>query len=1143
VAQLRAAIAGQEKLRSTLGDAVVDAAVAALRQQLATVQGDERAQSRGEIAGPRAELASHALASLRSHLPKDLAAKARAAGWSEGERRQVTLLFADLSGFTALSERADPELIRTFQNDLFTELARIIYQYEGFVEKFVGDAVLAVFGAPVTHEDDPERALRVALAMRARMAALNRRWHERLGAPVTLHVGINTGPVVAGKFASDPDGRSTTYAVTGDTVNTASRLQDAAEPGQILVSRTTYRLAQGAFTFQALEPIQVRNRSEPLAVYELLRARPLPGKLRGIQELGEAFVGREDALAQLQAVTDSLAETGRIVLITGDAGIGKSRLIAEWRKRSQDTVRWLEGRCFAHTTNLSYGPFLDMLRRFAGIVDDDTDRRARQRLDAAVERLFPGEREAQAILASLLAMRLHREESAVLAALSDPRVLRERIFGLIERLVRRLAQERPLVLFLEDMQWADASTVELVQHLLPLTAGEPLVILVAGRPDPDSPIGQLETAAAGAHGERLVRIALDRLSDSSSLTMVRDLLATPELPPNLASLIRDRADGNPFFVEEIIRTLIEQGALRREGDRWSSTPLMETISVPDTLQGLIMARIDRLPDETKEVVQHAAVIGRTFLYRVLLAIAQASPSLDADLTHLERSELIRERTREPEVEYTFKHALTQEVAYQSLLSDRVREFHRRVGEAMERIFAGRLGEFYSIVADHFRKGEVWDKAADYEIKAGDHASQLFATEARAHYERALEALERLRPTLDNKRRRLDVTIGLAREMFFGPAAAAGLELDAFVERLKAAEPVAASLVTGARRGAQEDQLRQARLYAWLANAYSLHSQPRALATYLDKALAITDEIDDPELEARIGQVLVHQGHFRRAASFLTLAVGRLEEQGRWLDWVHANGVLACAEAARGGYRAGVQRAERGLMRAEKLRGPNLIDAANLYVAMVLLLGGEYDRARDALERRATDAGRPLNPRGQYIRQMLSHWYDEARPVQENVAHLVSHHLDGQQPGADGDHGQVHPSLRHWHDAFVAGVAVRAERHTDAVRAAEQTVRQAQELGNIFGEGMAWRYLALALAGQDPDDPRIDQHMRRSVDLLTSGECQLEAARTLVAWGDLGLKRRDPDAPARLREALRIFEQAELSWEVDYVQGLLAAPQA
>ncbi|HTD76618.1 MAG TPA: AAA family ATPase, partial [Chloroflexota bacterium] len=562
-------------------------------------------------------------------------------------------------------------------------------------------------------------------------------------------------------------------------------------------------------------------------------------------------------------------------------------MITEWRKRPDERVRWLEGRCFVHTATLSYGPFPDMLRRFAGIVDDDSPRRARQRLDNAVERLFPGDAEAHAVLANMLAMQLRREEKALLGRLPG-QVLRERIFGLAEQLMRRLSQERPLVLFLEDMQWSDASTAELVEHLLPLSCTERFAIVAAGRPEPESPVARIAAAAENSDGPRPERLTLERLPDSASLAMVRDLLAMPELPPQLGVLISNKAEGNPFFVEEIIRSLIELGALNRSGETWTTTRLMDTISVPDTLQGLIMARIDRLPDETKDVVQHAAVIGRTFLYRILLAIAEASPSLDADLTHLERSELIRERTREPEVEYTFEHALTQEMAYQSLLSSRVRELHRRVGQAMERIFAYRLGEYYPIVAEHFRSGEDWEKTAEYEILAGNQAAAMFAPEARVHYERALDALQHLKSTPENKRRQIDLTIALAREVFFG-AGAQSPEIGPVVERLDAAETPAASLVHPNGRTSDEDRLRVARLYAWIANAYSIQGDFPGVARYVDKATAASKDLQDAQLAARLGQVQLHRGRFKQAITWLAQAVDELPRHERWIEWIHANG--------------------------------------------------------------------------------------------------------------------------------------------------------------------------------------------------------------------------------------------------------------
>jgi class 3 adenylate cyclase/tetratricopeptide (TPR) repeat protein len=1159
VAQLESAIAAQESLRATLGDATVDLAISAMRGRLAALR-PERPQRSGAPAWDKrggalpAEIASRALASLQGYLPQELAAKAQASGSTKGERKQVTVLFADLSGFTALSESADPELIRAFQKDLFRDLARIIYQHEGFVEKFVGDAILAMFGAPIAHEDDAERALRVALAMRERMAVLNRAWAHRLGSPVTLHVGINTGPVVAGMIESGFDPDDAAYAVTGDTVNTAARIQNAAQPGQILASRTTYRLAQGAFIFQALEPVLVKNKREPLTIYELVRARPLPGKVRGIQELGESFVGRDTALAQLEAVTDGLNRNdgSRVVVITGDAGLGKSRLIAEWHKRLGDSIAWLEGRCFAHTEMLSYGPFLDMLRRFAGVVDDDSDRRARQRLDRAVEELVPASPRAIAITANLLGMRLRRNEVTLLSQLSA-RELRERIFELASELFTRLARDRPLVIFLEDMHWADQTTFDLIEHLLTDGKSEPIAIVFAGRHEPDSALDKFLARVDETHSERTLRIGLEPLTEQSSEAMVHDLLSSAHLPPQLTALISRRADGNPFFVEEILRALIERGALQRESEGWLTTPLIDAITVPDTLQGLIMARIDRLPDETKQLVQYAAVIGRTFLYRILLAVARSSPTLDVDLSHLQRSELILEHTRHPEVEFMFKHALTQEMAYESLLRTTRRELHRRVGEAMERIFAGRLGEYYSVVAEHYSKGEVWEKATQYHLDAGKHASEIFAAEARQHFEEALEALNHLGKTQDVKRRRIDATLEWTREVVMGAGFVTAEDTDEALKRLAQARADGESLAPRGRPRTRDDRLRLARVYAGLAQVHSIRGDEGHQASeYLEKIQALeTDQLPgaelaghiEPEQAARIGQVLVHQGRFNTAEDYLRPAVDRLEDDNRWVEWIHANGALAHAEAASGRYIEARRRADRGVLRAKNLHGQPLEIFAYGYLGWVLVMGGEWKEAEETWNRIKDSAEKLGHPAMLSVLDTLQcgaharHGEHEGTHIDQMNA-VIDEVEEKTSPNGGRRHlnPQKQAVYEAWHGAFHAQMALHCGDFQKAQTLAHDALIFAETRDDLFGKGLALRIMGQSVAAGGGSVQDVDRYMRESRETLEAGGSKLEKARTLTAWAML--KPDDPDRRERLEEARRIFESAGLGRDVERVDKLL-----
>ncbi|HEX3244274.1 MAG TPA: adenylate/guanylate cyclase domain-containing protein, partial [Chloroflexota bacterium] len=1103
------------------------AAVEVLRDQLAALQTQEAA-SAGVQTGFTPE---QALARLQEHIPEALIEKARASRRVPGERKRVTVLFADLSGFTSLSERLDPEVIQAFLNDLFQELASVVYQYEGLIEQFIGDAVMAVFGAPVTHEDDPERALRASLAMRERMEALNRRWIDRLGEPLPLHIGINTGIVIAGEIGSS-FGRS--YTVTGDTVNTASRLQSVASPGQILVGLGTQRLTHAAFTFLPLDPIPVKGKREPLIAFELERAKSQPGKSRGLQGLTSGLMGREAELAQLGAVADELAAgRGSIVTLTGDAGIGKSRLLDEWSARLRGRVRWMEGRCNAHTGALAYGPFLDLFRQFAGILDDDSETRARTRFRTAMERLFPGNSQAYPIFAAVMGMHLSAGEASLLGAI-PAEDLRRRIFALVEDMLGRLTREQPIVLVMEDMHWADRTSVDLVEHLLPLTEKVPLAIVGVFRRDPDGLPQQLEMIADAGYAGRHTHISLQPLEEAASLAMVQQLLDTRELPASLRTLIASRAEGNPFFVEELIRALIGRGALMRleSGSGWGATPLIETVAVPDTLHGLLVSRLDRLPDETKWVVQQAAVIGRIFIYRVLRQMAQDPPGLEADLSHLERDDLIRERTRDPEVEYMFKHALTQEVAYESLLGERRKDLHCSVGEALEAVFADRLDEFLSIVAEHFLRGEAWEKAFDYFERAGDAATRLYAhAEARVHYGKALEALSHLPDTEAHRRHRVDTSVRLVSVSFGAESPERNLAL------LIQAEAVAKEL--SGDEGTAGDCLRLARIHNWMGRSHMYANQMHEAIGYYQQVLAEAQGLGDEELLAIpssvIGRVMMAQGQFGRAGELLTRAIEPLERIANWQEWIISVGYRGISLAARGEYLAGLREGERALRRPQETNNLTAISVTRILLTVIEFFGGNLTRLVDA-SRATVEAGkRSLDPMYVYAGYGFLSWAE---------SRLGNHNTAGEIMAKSKEIGQNLGGrliLADWFAAAEAEIALNAARFDEAVALAEVAVDIATPAGGIFAEGMAQRVWAAGLAEVKP--PRwdeVDAHMAESLRALHAGEALLEAARTHAAWARI-CRRRGDDAAAleHFQHAAEQFETSALAEELTQTRRAMA----
>jgi adenylate cyclase len=1128
IAQLKAAISAQEELRPVLGDESVDSAIAVLQAQLDTLLAQQPAKA-------AAKTEDEALDALQARVPAALADKARrtqARQKAQVERRNVTVLFADLSGFTALGERFDPEIIREFQDDLFDEIASVVYAHEGFVEKFVGDAVLAIFGAPLTHEDDPERALRAALAMRERMDGINERWIERLGQALQLHIGINSGPVVAGQIGTGEGGG---YSVTGDTINTASRLQNAAEPSQILVSGSTYRLAREAFSFRALEPLKVRGKREAVRVYELRRAKLYPGTGRGVRGLDAPMVGRKAEVATLQKITAGLiAGTGQIVMVAGEAGIGKSRLMAEWHRSLEHDMRWLEGRSYAGASGVPYGPFADLTRRYAGITDEDSEPRARSRLRQAIERILPGGLEANALVASMLGMRLEADEAEHLATHS-PQEIQQRLSALIEDLLRRLSQQRPTLLVMEDLHWADGSSLELIEHLLPVVRQVPLGIVGVLRPGEGAiPWWPKLTEA---YADRLTHIELAALARESTVTLVDELLASKgSLPEAVQNLIISKAEGNPFFVEEVIRTLIERGGLERSADgrRWVATSQIEGMTVPDTLQGVLMARLDRLGSGTKRIAQQAAVIGRVFQQRVLLRLADDVARLEADLSHLEREELIRELRRDPDLEYIFKHALTQEVAYETLTAPQRRDLHARVGAALEELVADRIGEYQAILGGHFLRGEVWDKAAAYYRDAGEAAARLHAyPEASAHYTSALQALQALPPNDDIRREIIDVTL---HQMVVSWGAE---DPERNLAKLAETETLAKALPASDGSG-QIDRVRLARIHYWMGRIHYLHGEPREAIAYFQQVLGVGQELGDEELLAIplavMGRAMVVQGHFAKAIPLLARAIGPLEKADEWLDWASSKSYLGVATTATGQPSLGRREIAETLARVERTKNPTAIASCLIVMAFHSFLTRDASAFRDeALG--ASEAGRQvgnslmisigLGFEAWALSLLGQHEEAEARMAEANAE---ADKIGGRLVAAD------------WIAAASAELALNAGRPDEAIVRVAPAIEKARAIGGIFGEAVAQRTWGRALAKLAPDShEEVDLHLATSLELFTEGECKLEVAHTHAAWGALLRDRADmAGASDHFGHAIELYKGAGLGDLANEAESALRA---
>jgi len=662
------------------------------------------------------------------------------------DRRPATVLFADLTGFTSLGERLDPEDVRALQNELYEELRSALTQFGGFMEKFVGDAVMAVFGAPVAHEEDPERALRAALEMHRRVAALSARWERRLGRPLTLHVGVNTGRVVAGNIGSTEGA----YAVTGDTVNTAARLQSAAGPAETLVSGSTYLLTHHAFAFEQRGSVALKGKAEPIPVYRLIGVEERPRPARGLEAHGlrAPFVGRDDEMKQMLAAFElALRERSQVVSLIGEAGAGKSRLVEEFLER-------IDARPDAQTLTIRravcsslgeqpYGVIATFIRQGYGVVPADPVKVARRKIEDGLRELGVGAEEAAGV-APMVGYVLGLQSVERMPDIEPDRLNRQ-ILMLVRMVLERRLDQGPLLLIVEDLHWADAASIQGMRLLVEWFADRPLILLFTYRPSFDSRALVVVRATHTA-------LRLLPLSEADIDRMLGELFGTAAdtcISTDLHQLVVRRAGGNPFYLEEILRGLIADGVLVDGPDGWRCTAPASLADVPPTIEALLLSRVDRLPAPLRRCLHEAAVLGPVFDPALFRAVA-SEPIDETIFEGLSQAELIEEvrdastRGVAPrERPYRFTHALVHEVVYRNLLLSRRTELHGRVGRVLEDLRGTRPDrlEDLEMLGHHFGLSEDRGRGARYLVAAADWARGIYANDdAIRHYEQALRIL-------------------------------------------------------------------------------------------------------------------------------------------------------------------------------------------------------------------------------------------------------------------------------------------------------------------------------------------------------------------------------------------------------------------
>src|SRR5215218_7814269 len=542
----------------------------------------------------------------------------------DGERKYVTVLFADVVDSTGLGERLDPEQVAEIMNGVFAFLNASVTNYDGTVARLLGDAIIAFFGAPVAHEDDAERAVRAGLDIQAAAQEYAEFVKRDYGVDFGVRVGINTGLAV---LAAVGDEIRTEYTAMGDTTNVAARMQSAAVPGTVLISADTYHLVKELFEFKPRGATEVRGKSTPIETYEVLAPRIVPGKVRGLEGEGltSPLVGRA---AEFRLVHDKLEEVrqgrGAFVAVVGEAGLGKSRLLAEVRTTtdSQPPVAWLEGRALSYEQAVTYYPWRQVIRQAIGAQEGEAPETVRERIRLASDR-YGLEGDELPFLEAMLGVESEVSSQTMMELAGD--TLMEGITKATRDYVSGLAQTTPTVIVFDDLHWADTASLELLLNVAGLVEDRPLLIICLLRPDKDAPSWSAIERARGELGERYTEILLEPLDAADAQELLGNLLYIEDLPESVRKLILNKAEGNPFFVEEVIRTLIDSEYIVQENNHWRATREIVNVNIPDTLSGVLGARIDRLPENTKHVAQTAAVLGRIFAYRALTATCAAAP--------------------------------------------------------------------------------------------------------------------------------------------------------------------------------------------------------------------------------------------------------------------------------------------------------------------------------------------------------------------------------------------------------------------------------------------------------------------------------------------------------------------------------------
>jgi class 3 adenylate cyclase/tetratricopeptide (TPR) repeat protein len=874
--------------------------------------------------------------SAQSYTPRHLAEKILTSRSAlEGERKQVTVLFADMKGSLELLLDRDPEEARMLLDPVLERMMEAVHRYEGTVNQVMGDGIMAIFGAPLSHEDHAVRACYAALRMQGTIAEFSTDMRRTEGVVIQIRIGINSGEVVVRSIGND---LHMDYTAVGQTTHLAARIEQLATPGSILITADSLRLAEGYLQTKPLGPVAVKGLPAPVDVHEVIAAAPVRSRLQAAAARGlTPFVGRRREMEMLhEALHLAAADKGQVLAVVGEAGVGKSRLLHEFI-HSPQTRSWL----VVESSSISYGhatpylPLIEFLKSYFKVAERDDPRTIREKVTGKVVLLDQSLQDSMPPVLDLLGA---LPEDHPFRSLEPPQ-RQQQTARAITHLLLVESRRQPVIAVFEDLHWNDTLTLSLLRAVVSSIHDSRVLLLVSYRPEhhdewKEQPhYRQIQLNPLGQEGvEQLLQVLLG---------------ADPQLGP-LKKVLVAHTGGNPFFVEEIVRTLVETEVFAGARGRYRLAKPFSSLQVPATVHAVLSARIDRLSAEQKRLLQEAAVLGQDVPFALLQAIAAVSEQeLRARLAELQAAEYLYESRLFPDLEYTFKHALTHEVAYSGLLHERRRDIHARIVEAIETLYAGRLGEQVERLADHARRGELWAKALPYLRKAGTKAVERPANrEALALFEQALEVLTHLPESRETLEQAVDLRFDIRNAL--QPLG----DLARITEYLREAEVLATRL---------DDHSRLGWVASYLAEHYRMLGNTDAAAAAGERALAIARRRDDFALQVvtnmPLGLLYHALGDYRRAMELFQWNVAHLRgglERERFglfgLPAVHSRAFLAWCHAELGNFAEGADIAEEGVRIGDAADHPFSRVYAYLGTGVVYLRKGDLTRAISAFER-------------------------------------------------------------------------------------------------------------------------------------------------------------------------------------------------